>query len=255
MKSRARSPWLARNHVDYAEECVGSIHRRAGTTNDFDALHQVHIEWKVSADKSAAVDVFIHAVPVDHQQDAGDVVVGLAEATHAQILVITVVAGVKAAGAVQCVAQRTPAIGGNLIGSNDRHRRWSLLRVLQVPGGAVHLQSQQLFHTQRSEVLGYRSSGHRSFRRLVFSCRSLSECGPEETSNRLSAVALHRKTRAFLMPFRRVKNEIILFLHRPKPLPTCSKNEMDRLECLLRILAGRGTYVNVTPVSELGYFE
>src|ERR1035437_4157315 len=96
---------VAGNHVDHGKECVGSIQRAARTTNDFDAVNQINIELKISADQSAVVEVVGEAMAIQQQQNARVVVTRPRESAHADVAIISVIADIESPHAAENVGQ------------------------------------------------------------------------------------------------------------------------------------------------------
>ena len=65
--------------VDDGEERVASIERGDWAANDFDTLDHFDVNGKLGADHGFVVDVVVHAMAVDHEEDAGVEVAGRAK--------------------------------------------------------------------------------------------------------------------------------------------------------------------------------
>ena len=125
-----------RDHVDHAKHGVLAIHRTARAGDELDALDQVDVDRQIPAAGPGVGLRGVDPIAVDGDQRPGVVVARQAEAAHADIAVLAVVAGVHTRQAGQRLGQRAPAKGADLLPGDHAHRRRHLALLLLVFGRA-----------------------------------------------------------------------------------------------------------------------
>jgi hypothetical protein len=100
---------VAGHDVDHAQQGVGAVHARSGAGDEFDALHQVHVDQAFQAQHGLVVDGVVGAHAVDHQDEAAVVVARTQEAASAQVGIVAVASREQAGQGGQGFAQGAPA--------------------------------------------------------------------------------------------------------------------------------------------------
>ena len=154
------------DHVDHAEESVGSEHRRPWPGDVLDPLDQLDADREFEPRGRLLVDRFVEPVAIDQEQEAAAVVPRAQESARTQVGVAAVVAAEQTRQAGERIGQRAPAEGMDLLGRDHPHRRRRIAHALLETRCGGHAHVQQLLERQVGQLCSGRRSVGRSAGRL-----------------------------------------------------------------------------------------